>query len=193
MKQNRLRWMIVIGFIMIISIGITWPSWAAPKTVLKLGHWASDTKHPFYVVSDKVIELAKQYSNGQIEIQHFPGGQLGVEQELMAGARLGVPVDIAMCSSNNMEAFAKTASIFGLPYFFNSLEDIQKVTFKLWDWYNERSIKEANLRVIACSSDGFRHLLNSKKPVKSLKDLKGLKIRIPQSPTFLAAYRSWGI
>jgi len=193
MKRIGLKWVLVLGLIMVVSFGIAGPSWAQQKAALKLGHWASDPTHPFYVVSVKTVELAKQYSNGRLEIQHFPGGQLGVEQDIMAGARLGVPADIAMCSSNNMEAFAKTASIFGLPYFFKSLEDIQKITIKLWDWYNERSIKEANLRVIAYTSDGFRHLINSKRPVKNLQDLKGLKIRIPKSPTFLAAYRSWGI
>jgi TRAP-type C4-dicarboxylate transport system substrate-binding protein len=135
MKRNGLLFLLPM-IVMIISIGISQPTWAAPKSILKLGHWSPDPKHPFYVVSEKLVELAKKYSNGQLEIQHFPGGQLGVEQDIMAGARLGVPAEMAIASSNNMEAFSPTASIFGLPYFFKSLDDIQKITFKLWDLYN---------------------------------------------------------
>ncbi|WP_289460437.1 TRAP transporter substrate-binding protein DctP, partial [Klebsiella pneumoniae] len=55
------------------------------------------------------------------------------------------------------------------------------------------TIRDAKVRIVGWTYTGFRVLTNSKKPVTTLEDLKGLKIRVPKNEIMIATYQAWGI
>lgn len=129
----------------------------------------------------------------RVDLQMFHGNQLGDEQAMIQGARLGVPAPMASGNVNNLHPYAPSIGFAALPYMWKSEEEVVSVMNKIWDELDERIIKEAGVRVIAHYPGGFRDLTNSKKPIKTIDDLKGMKIRVPPTPITLATYKAWGV
>lgn len=129
----------------------------------------------------------------RVDLQMFHNLQLGDEQAMMQGARLGVPAPMASANINNLHPFAPSIGVAALPYMWKSDEQVVSVMNKMWDEMNDRIIKEAGVRIIAFYPGGFRDLTNSKKPIKTIGDLQGLKIRVPPTPITLATYKAWGV
>ncbi|NNG00866.1 MAG: TRAP transporter substrate-binding protein [Desulfobacteraceae bacterium] len=137
--------------------------------------------------------LVEGYTGGDVEVQLFPGGALGSEQEMVQNARLGT-LDVALVAINNITPFSPTVGVLTLPYLIQNMDDAVKVTTgKLGKRWSDATIKEAGVRVLGWTYSNFRVLTNSKRPVRNIADLKGLKIRVPKNAIMIATYKSWGL
>jgi len=182
---------LLMAFVAVISLG----GIAEAKTVIKYAHCGPNSiKSQMHVFGLKFAELAAEYSNNEIEIREFPAAQLGSEQTLFQKARIEDGF-IAGGAINNLAVFAQSAGVLTLPYLFASSDEVLKLINGpfFMDIVNEKVVKEAGVRILGCLITGFRVLTNSKKPICSLEDLKGMKIRVPKNPLMVAAFQSWGI
>lgn len=161
---------------------------------LKLGHANDpDPKNSiFHAFALKFEELIEANSGGRIDVVIFPAGQLGGEQEMVRATQVGTQ-ESALVSMNNLNALAPSLGFFTLPYIFKDVEEGRKVIDASFDKITEWSVEDAGVRVLAVTDAGFRVLTNSAKPVTSLEDLQGLKIRVPPNPIMIGAFKSWGI
>ncbi|MGQ9558430.1 MAG: TRAP transporter substrate-binding protein [Desulfurispora sp.] len=162
------------------------------KIVIKYTHGVgTDPSDPHQWVALKFKELAEKYTEGKVEVQIFPGGQLGSEQRGFQDVQNGV-VQATSLAGNNAAVFAPSVGVYDLPYLFKSREEAYKVIDGIWDDLNKKMIEESGTRALIWFDQGFRVLTNSKKPVQTLDDLKGLKIRVPQNPMMIGAFKAWG-
>lgn len=137
-------------------------------------------------------QLVEYHSDGKLKVKLFPGGMLGTEPEMVQNTRLG-SLDMAMVAINNMTPFAKELGLLTLPYIIADSSDAVKITTgDLGDRWNDIAMKRIGVRILGWTYSNFRHLTNSKKPIRSLKELKGLKVRVPQNAIMLATYEAWG-
>ena len=137
-------------------------------------------------------QLVESESNGEIEVQLFPGGQLGTETEMLQNARRGT-LDLAYIGIGNMVPFVKPLGTLTMPYLIEDHYDAVKATTGgMASHWNELCIKKGGFRIVHWGYSSFRFLTNSKRPVKKLADVKGLKVRIPQNKILMATYKSWG-
>jgi len=193
--MTKLQKVLGIGFLLMAFVAVTsLGGIAEAKTVIKIAHCGPDSiKSQWHQYAVKLKELAAEYSNNEIEIREFPAGQLGSEQTLIQKARIEDGF-IGGGAINNLAPFAPSAGVFTLPYIFTSSgEALKLINGPFLDIVNERVVKEAGVRILPCLATSFRLITNSKKPVCSLEDLKGLKIRVPKNPLMVAAFQSWGI
>ncbi|MGI6226037.1 MAG: TRAP transporter substrate-binding protein [Peptococcales bacterium] len=160
------------------------------KIIIKYTHGV-DTNSPHQHVGEKFKELVEKYTDGQVEVQIFPNGQLGSEQRGFQDVQNNV-VQATSMAVNNASPFAPSLGFFDLPYIFSSREEFTKVIDTLWDEINEKMIAESGNRAIIWFDQDFRVLTTKDKPVRTLNDLKGLKIRVPQNPLQLGAFKAWG-
>lgn len=143
---------------------------------------------------NKFKEIVEKESNGKIKVQTFYGGSMGDEQANVKQLRTE-EIHLAVLAVGNLTPFAPRANIFYLPYMFPKIESAYKLlgneafTGKVAD----EIAKQSNTRPLAWLIGGYRHLTNSKKPVTSIGDLQGLKIRVPPVAIQLESFRSWGI
>tara|TARA_R110000751_G_scaffold28422_12_gene74112 strand:+ start:1106 stop:1624 length:519 start_codon:yes stop_codon:yes gene_type:complete len=80
-----------------------------------------------------------------------------------------------------------------MPYALRSHADAVKATTgPLADEWNQIAEKQAGVHIVSWLYSNFRYLTNSKRPVTSLEDLEGMKIRVPQNKIMLATYQAWG-
>lgn len=181
----------VIG-IMIIALSLMAAPAVQAKTAVILGHAVEPGPNYGHLTAEKFKELAEKYSNGELDVQIYPGAQLGDEQELVRSMQMGT-VHAALVAINNFNVYAPELGYYTLPYMFDTEQQFRKVTDAMWDQNNEWAIKDAGIRFLSILEIGFRNLTNSKKPVKTLDDLKGLKIRVPRNTIMLNAFGSFGV
>jgi tripartite ATP-independent transporter DctP family solute receptor len=165
---------------------------AQDKIVLK----ATDV-HPLgYPTVEAVVRMGKRLeaaTNGRISIQMFPSMQLGGEKEMIEQAQVGA-LQIARISLGPMGPLVPELNAFNLPYVFRDPAHMTKVvTGPIGDEMLKKISEHptSNLIGIAWMTGGTRNVY-SKKPVKSMDDLKGQKIRMMGNPIFVDTMNAMG-
>ncbi len=144
---------------------------------------------------EKFVELVSEKSDGKIKIKLYPNAVLGSDRTTLEGVQLG-SLDMASCSSPNMASFAREYMVFDLPY-ITSPEYQENLYAALDDGelgkYFEIVANRIGMTTIMYSEYGYRNYVSTKKPLNSIEDLKGLKVRTTDSPIEVAVARSVGM
>ena len=151
---------------------------AQAQTVkLSLGHGAA-LDNPRHIASLKFAEIVKAKTNGQVEVTVSPSGQLGNDPAQITAVRSGA-LDI---TANSQGAFANVVpeyAAFGMPFLFADLPS----AWKLMDGPVGKELAdktaEKGMVVLGYWDNGIRHMSNSKRPLNTPEDMKGLKMRTP--------------
>ena len=170
------------------SAGWIVPARAAVE--LKLTHPA-DTSHPVHIEAEKMVERIARRTDGEVKITIFANNALGSPVETAQQTRLGA-IDMILMNPANIEAISRSIGVINIPYQFDSYEHAHRtldVTAR--DWVSEQLAK-AGFAWIANFEWGFRALSNSKRPVNTPDDIKGLKIRVPPELAIKAAFEALG-
>ncbi len=165
---------------------------SAEPIVIKYGH--SGTLEGLHgIASTKFKELAEEYSGGRIEVQIFPGNQLGSEQEAFQGARLGT-LEMTDGAVNNLTPFAPAVGFLSFPYMFETREQAYAILDgEIGADLREIVIDQAGVRILGFLEGGFRVLTNSVRPVSKIDDLPGLRIRTPNNSIMVDSWKAFGI
>ncbi len=151
---------------------------AQAQTVkLSLGH-GSAPDNPRHIASLKFAEIVKAKTNGQVEVTVSPSGQLGTDPALITAVRSGA-VDI---TANSQGAFANVVpeyAAFGMPFLFADLPSAWKVMDGPVGKELADKTAEKGMVVLGYWDNGIRHMSNSKRPLNTPEDMKGLKMRTP--------------
>ena len=164
----------------------------ADKTyTIKLSHSTPETDQ-IGQVAEKFKELVEKYSDGRVVVENYPMMQLGTEQENVQDVASG-SLEAAIVYTGNYKPFAPSCGVLMLPYIFKNNEEAWNGMDSIADELNERVIKESGTRIIGYFDRGFRYLTNSKKPVKTIDDLQGLKIRVSKVDIAIETFKAWGL
>ena len=164
----------------------------AQKIVLK----ATDV-HPLgYPTVEAVVQMGKKLeaaTNGRLSIQMYPSMQLGGEKEMIEQAQVGA-LAIARISVGPMGPLVPEMNVFNLPFMFRDDAHMEKVIDgPIGDELLKKlSESKANLIGLCWMNAGTRNVYNSKKPIQTVDDLKGLKIRMMGNPVFVDTMNSLG-
>lgn len=174
-------------------IALASPTSAQDKLVLK----ASDV-HPLgYPTVEAVVRMGKKLeaaTNGRLSIQMFPSMQLGGEKEMIEQAQVGA-LALARISVGPMGPLVPELNVFNLPFLFRDTKHMEAV---IDGEIGDELLKKlsdhptANLIGLCWMNAGTRSVYNSKHPVKTPDDLKGLKIRMMGNPLFVDTMNALG-
>lgn len=129
-------------------------------------------------------------TNGSLKVQIYPAGQLGTAQQIAEGLRLG---SVQFATLHDVSSIYKTSNIFGMPFVFDSHAHAYKVLDGAFGQeLSEDFLKRTGIRLKGFADNGLRHFTNSKRPIKTPEDLKGLKIRVQPSPVFIEMINAFG-
>ena len=152
---------------------------AAPKYTIKLCTEQTDGD-PIDEGCDKWAELVDKATDGAVKIEVYPNSQLGAKADLIEMALAGQGICTIADGSYLMDYVSDFGVVMG-PFLFSDWDDMYKITGS--DWWQEESTELENERLEIVSTNwiyGERQLM-TKKEIKSLDDLKGLKIRVPNN------------
>jgi tripartite ATP-independent transporter DctP family solute receptor len=168
-------------------------AFAQQKMVLK----ATDV-HPLgYPTVEAVVRMGdklEKATNGRLSIQMFPSMQLGGEKEMIEQAQVGA-LAFARISVGPMGPLVPELNVFNLPFVFRDGAHMEKV---IDGEIGDELLKKlsdhpsSNLIGLCWMNAGVRNVYNSKKPIRSMEDLKGLKIRMMGNPIFVDTMNAMG-
>lgn len=170
MKSIRSFGIALLGLAMASATAI-----AEPREVRIASH-VSDLS-PLHAQSQLFAAAIEERLPGQFEFKLFPGGQLGKEKALMANVQAG-SIEMINVASGVMKLDRKLG-VFDLPWLFSDREHvIRAMQAGLEDAIRARIEEVGGMKVIGVYENGFRHVINSQREVRTPADLDGLKIRI---------------
>lgn len=173
----------------------------AAASLMASGAWAATFKVAVgdaqggtqWELATKFKQSFEQKTGGKHKLDLFPNGQLGSEEDTVNNAAMGT-LDFSILAVNNVTPFSPTVGVLSLPYVIQSAEEAKKLTMgEIGKELTANTVRDANVRIVGWAYSGFRVLTNSKKPVRTVADLQGLKIRVPKNEIMIATYQAWGI
>lgn len=177
-------------FAVLAALAGTAHAQSGDKIVMKLGHTLAPANH--YQLT--ALEFAKAVSaktNGKIEIQVFPQSQLGGEVQMTQALRTGTQ-DMMISAQAPIVNTIKQWEVFDIPYLFSSVDDANGVLQGPVGRKFLDMMKPFNMVGLAWISVGERNMFTGKKTIGSLKDMQDLKVRVIQSPGYIAGYKALG-
>jgi tripartite ATP-independent transporter DctP family solute receptor len=169
------------------------PAAAQTKMVMK----ASDVHpagYPTVVAVENIGKKLEKATNGRLSIQMYPSMQLGGEKEAIEQAQIGA-IQFARVSVGALGPVVDDLNVFNMPYLFRNTAHMQKVIDgpigqELMDKVTNNP--KAGLVALCFMDAGARSLYDTKKPIKNLADLKGMKFRVMGNPMFVDMMNSLG-
>ncbi len=184
----------VAGLALLYFAGLV-PAHAAKYTMV-ISHLApedlgNNEMHPAMKHFESILEAA---TGGDIDVQVFGNGQLGSEVETARQAQAGRLVQASLISSGAMSSFFPEYQIVTTPFLFPDYR-IARAYFD-GDWHANfmRGTLKSGLRYLGTLDDGggFVAFTNNKRLIKTVADIKGLKIRVEENPAHVATMKALG-
>jgi tripartite ATP-independent transporter DctP family solute receptor len=156
---------------------------------------SSDTHPAGYPTVVAVEQMGKQLeadSNGEIKVQMFAGGVLGSEKEVVEQVQLGA-IQMARITLGVVGPVVADVNVFNMPFVFRDEAHMRKVIDGPIGQEILDKVTQSNFNLVGLGwMDGGTRNLYTKKPVRSMYDLKGMKIRMISNPIFIETMNAMG-
>ena len=160
------------------------------KTILRMATDVSRDNSQA-VGAEHFAKLVADKTNGDVQIKFYPDGTLGSSQAIVSGTRTG-NIDIAMIGTVNLGGLAEGFLALDLPFIFKDSAHVYRSLDGKAGAELFAELDKVGLTGLAFFENGFRNITNSRKPIKVPEDVKGLKIRVPQSQTLVKTFEALG-
>jgi tripartite ATP-independent transporter DctP family solute receptor len=161
---------------------------AAPVEI-NIGHTLTTDSH-YQAAALKFKEVIESGSNGEMKVTVYPQSQLGGEVKMIQSARTGA-ISAVITASPPLENTIPEFSILSLPYLFESVDQANAV---LQGPFGEKMLAMLDSRGLVGLNffSVFERSVYGSRPVRTVGDLKGMKIRVLQGPGFIKTYEALG-
>lgn len=165
-------------------------AWAKPL-VVNLG-FTSARGSAYDKLGSKFAELTEEYSKGDIKVKVRCCGQLVGEDEAFKSMQLGT-VDMYIITDANIAPHFPLMNAFVLPYIFQNTEHAAKVLEgPIGKGLADKMFEETGVILLTYGGVAYRDFYNSLRPINSIEDLKGIKIRVPKNDLMIATWKAFG-
>ena len=175
---------------LVCGFGLATAPLANAETIIKIAGMKPEGE-PETIGMHKFGEVLAQLSNGKYKVQVFPNSQLGKEDAYIAATRKGI---IQMCATGTQtSALHPAMAMLETPMLYDDLDHARRaMEGKTFELINEGFTAKSGLRTMNAFPLGFRHFY-TKKPLKTIADLQGLRMRVPNIPLYTNFAKECGI
>ena len=160
--------------------------------VLKIGVSTADTD-PRNIAANSFAKEIEEKTNGAVKAEVYPAGQLGGDGQLVESMVLDAgTVDIVITDASNFGTVVPDMNISGLPFLFSDFDAAWAFMDGEIEAAAEAQLVDLGIRVLAHYDNGFRCVTNSKGPVETADDMKGMLIRTPENQVIMATMTALG-
>ena len=174
-----------------VAAGLLASSLAYAQTTMKISISTAQDSHQGVAIDTFAKEVEKR-TNGRYKIQTFYNGALGGERESMESVQLGTQA-LTFTSTGPVPNFVPETKILDVPFLFRDKAHARAVLDGPIGQEMLAKFDSKSFKALAWGENGFRHMTNSKRDVKTPADLKGLKMRTMENPVHITAYKGFGI
>ena len=188
MTRNKFAFGAVAGIAALAALVLA-PANASART-LKIGYILSEDSQLGAGAKAFAEELAKR-TQGRLTVEQFPNSALGGEVEMLKGVQLGT-IDLAFITGAPLPNIVPEVGVLNIPFLFRDAAHAHiALDGPIGQEYLQK-FRAKDLVALAWGENGMRHITNSKRDVRTPEDLKGLKLRLPQSEVMLAGFKALG-
>ena len=169
-----------------------WPAAASAQqpVTIRLGH-VGFPGSLFDIAGNKFAQDVNQALKGRVEVRVFHSSQLGSDEQMIKGIRVGAPE--MQIPSTVMSTVDQRYGVFEMPYLIVNRAHMKKAA-------ESREVQKAlfeplpakGLRVLGVWENGFRHITNNVRPIVRPEDLKGIKLRVPGGVWRVKMFQAYG-
>jgi len=162
---------------------------ALAQTELKLGH-VGEPGSLFQKSADEYARRVNEKLAGKVKVVTFGSSQLGGDKEMIQKLKLGT-LDMAL-PSTVMTSEVDQFGLFELPYIVKDRDHMGRIEKEVF-WPSMAPLAEKKgLKVLAVWENGYRHITNNRKPIRTPEDLKGIKLRVPEGKWRVKMFQEYG-
>lgn len=163
----------------------------AKKVTMKIGHVLAESDNVHQALL-RFKEAVEKKTGGTLEVQVYPGSQLGSLRQMFEAISLGTQ-EAGIFDAATPANADPAIGILELPYMFRDLDHVHKmIDGPLGEQVLDGTRKKTGVRTIAGYDTTFRKTFTKGKAINSLDDLKGLKVRVPESPAYVETFKLLG-
>jgi tripartite ATP-independent transporter DctP family solute receptor len=174
----------VLGFLAVFTEA------SLAQTTLRLGH-VGFPGSLFAITAEEYAKRANSALKGKVEIKVFHSSQLGSDEQMMRGIKVGAPE--LFLPSTVMSTVEQKFGVFEMPYLIVSRAHMKKVaeTKQVQSALFE-GLPGKGMRILGVWENGFRHITNNARPIVKPEDLKGIKLRVPGGVWRVKMFKEYG-
>jgi len=133
--------------------------------------------HPLEAGASKFAELVAAKTGGKVKVNVFPGGTLGSDAASVSAAQGGT-IEFVLLNSGILASQVKDFEVYDFPFMFASAKEADAVVDGPFGQKLHAKLADKGLVGLAYFELGFRNMTNSKRPINTVEDVAGLKLRV---------------
>jgi tripartite ATP-independent transporter DctP family solute receptor len=190
MERRKPMKRVFLGII-VLTLSVLLPRLSLAQTItLRLGH-VGFPGSLFAITTDEYAKKVNAALKGKVEIKVFHSSQLGSDEQMMRGIKVGAPE--MFLPSTVMSTAEQKFGVFEMPYLIVSRAHMKKVTeSKQVQSALFEGLPAKGIRILGVWENGFRHITNNVKPITKPEDLKGIKLRVPGGVWRVNMFKAYG-
>ena len=155
---------------------------------IRFGHSGTED-HQYNVFAERFKEVVEEESNGAIAVEIFPNAILGNDREMIEGMLMG---QLEMFVGSSTTSWVPETAITDMPFLYRDYEHAYSCYDGfLFDELGAR-FEENGMTLLGYVSIGWRNISNNVRPINSVADMEGLKIRVPDMEVYSATFDAMG-
>lgn len=177
----------------VAAAGLAVPALALAQTprVMNIG-FSTPVESDYGVLATKLQQLVKERMGDAVDVKIRCCATIATEDDAFKALQLGT-VDAYFISSNNIGPHFPLLDIMVLPYVFQGAAHVRKVLYGgVGDELADRLRKATGVHLLAWGAVSHRDFYNSKRPINDVKDMAGLKVRVPKNEVMIQTFRAFG-
>ncbi len=159
------------------------------QTEIKFGH-VGEPGSLFAASAEEFARRANAKLGDKAKVVVYGSSQLGGDKELVQKLKLGT-VDMAL-PSTVMTSESDLFGVFEMPYLVKDRKHMGRIEKEVFWPTIAPTVEKKGLKVIAVWENGYRHITNSKRPINTPEDLKGIKLRVPEGKWRVKMFQAYG-
>jgi len=185
LSSTRRRWLIgAATLVTTVAAG-----GALAQTEIKFGH-VGEPGSLFAASAEEFARRANAKLGDKAKVVVYGSSQLGGDKELLQKLKLGT-VDIAL-PSTVMSSEADLFGVFEMPYLVKDRAHMSRIEKEVFWSKLAPEAEKKGLKVIGVWENGYRHITNSRRPINTPEDLKGIKLRVPEGKWRVKMFQTYG-
>jgi len=162
-----------------------------------------DTTYKIRIASDETIDtpcskatlifkdLVEKASNGKVTVEYFNDAAMGDEREIAESVNMG-QLEMGIISGANFSTYSPDWFVTDLPYVFIDRETMYNyLDGEVGNFLKKSLLEKSKIQALDFADGSFKAVLNGTRPVKTVADLKGLKIRCQENKINMSLYKAW--
>ena len=191
MKRGKYLVSILVVFFMVMGLSMATPAKAADKPIELVLYWMLSKDTLQYKGLTMFMDGVEKRTNGKIKFKRFCCKTLGADLESIEAMRMG-SIDLRCMGVGIYARYHRPIDTIVLPFLLRDYDHAYKfVASPLW-YEITKGLEKSNIKPITNFNAGFRDISNNRKPINTVEDLKGLKIRVPKISSWVTTWKAFG-